>query len=204
MKRRYSRRVLGDRFTDEQPLGRTSRRATLDGKRPVVIKSLEPECFLDGRPHPDVLERLSRLQQLPAGGLVPLIGAWQDGAGVAVVWAFDPSPTLAELPAEQRAAAVEAARSAVAALHDTGLVHGNLHERNIVYDGHHARLMHAAGLLHDDPRLDWAALNQIGGGPADPPTPRPASVRWLPLAAAALVAAAALAAGRWLYISLGK
>ncbi len=150
--------------------------------RLVVIKKLEADCLLRGQLHPSIRDRLARVRELAHPGVANFLGAERaeidpspagvDEAFTYLVWQYLPGQTLGEwaTDAARRDGATDdlprwllgMAREVVAAvesLHALGIVHGGLHERNILIDEFGAvRLTHISPLLYDAPAEDAAAV----------------------------------------------
>lgn len=137
--------------------------------RAVALKVLDSDCLLRGQLHPMVRDRLSRVRELAHLGVAHLFGVERDGDRYFLIWQYLHGQTL-----EQRLASEEingnfkpiALRlvSAVESLHALGIVHGALHERNIILapDGR-ILLTHISPLLYNDPQVDIDAVTALLG-----------------------------------------
>src|SRR4051812_10886833 len=101
-------------------------------------KQLGPDCLLDGELHPSIRMRLERVRELPVKGVANLHGVERAGAGgeVVLLWEFIPGRTLEDMaetsPRDQIDRVLREAELIVAAMHAAGIVHGGVHERNIL------------------------------------------------------------------------
>jgi hypothetical protein len=170
--------------------------------RPCVAKRLPDGCLHRGKLHPHVRQRLLRLRELPLTCCGDLIGVDRDAGADYLLRTFVPGRTLDQLAPREREAAVVRVGQIVRAVHGFGLVHGAVHERNVVIAGDGTvHLIDPGPLLHDDFDADLRALERLGGlSPAPLATDDARADRRLALAgAAALTLGASLAAagGIW-------
>ena len=132
--------------------------------RPVVFKPLDADCLLDGQLHPMIRQRLERVRELPLTAVANLIGVERVDGAARLMWEFVPGTPLADLGGDE-AAWVRVTREAILAvesLHASGIVHGAIHERNvIVTDRGEVKLTHVSPLLYDDPEQDAADLRDM-------------------------------------------
>src|SRR5437773_1622481 len=123
------------------------------GGRRVVLKRLDPDCLLDGQLHPSIRERLHRVRELPLTCVANLMGVDKVERAGELVWEFVPGRALEEIRGDE-AAWRKLAREiilAVEALHSSGIVHGAIHERNVIVDERgEIRLTHISPLLWSD------------------------------------------------------
>lgn len=131
----------------------------------VVRKRLGDDCLLHGDLHPNVADRLDRVRELPLKNVANLLSVERgDDGGVWMVWQYVEGMTLEEFlssgPSLERTDRVARdLKRVVAALHAGGLVHGALHERNIIIDPQgQVILTHISPLLYSDPARDEQAL----------------------------------------------
>ncbi len=129
--------------------------------RGLVLKKLDEECLLHGLLHPNICERLSRVRELPHGGVANLHGVCRDGDNAYLIWEFAdgvPFNEFAASPATSPRDIAIAARNlalATTSLHLQGIVHGALVAGNIlVGPGGRIRLTHVSPLLFSDPAVD--------------------------------------------------
>ena len=172
------------------------------GGRPCVAKRLPDGCLHRGKLHPHVRQRLLHLRELPLTCCGDLIGVERDGQIDLLVRTFVPGRTLDQLPPSERPSAVERVERIVQAIHGFGLVHGAIHERNVVIAGDGTvHLIDPGPLLHDDFDTDFRALEQLRGPLRAPVAADDARAarRWALAGAAALTIGASLAAagGIW-------
>jgi hypothetical protein len=127
--------------------------------RRVVLKRLDDDCLLEGQLHPTIRERLNRVRELPLTTVASLIGVEKSDGVAQLVWEFVPGRTLEEIHGDAAAWARWAREVilAVEALHAAGIVHGAIHERNVIVDAAgQVRLTHVSPLLHNDRDHDAA------------------------------------------------
>jgi serine/threonine protein kinase len=177
-------------------LGESSYLCLAPGERCVVLKPLDPDCLIKGQLHPSIKERLARIRELAHGGVANLYGVERTDETAWLVWEYVEAPTLEEFFRSQpsvREAARVARELAVAieALHARGIVHGAIHERNVLLERSRAvRLTHVSPLLYTEPADDESALldllERAAQGPhqrladlAREARPQPQPVRWL-------------------------
>jgi hypothetical protein len=142
--------------------------ASAPGGRRVVLKRLDNDCLLGRQLHPLIKDRLGRVRELAHLGVANLLTIERADQGEFLVWEFVPGMTLGEFlkqrtenGTELRAMARELALH-VESLHALGIVHGALHERNIIVAPDGAlRLTHISPLLYEDTAVDIAALSEM-------------------------------------------
>ena len=116
-----------------------------------VFKKLDDDCLLDGQLHPAIRQRLNRIRELPLVGVANLIGVERIDSTAQLVWEFVPGRNLEEIQAADAATWERIAREvilAIESLHAVGIVHGAIHERNVIvlHDGT-VKLTHVSPLL---------------------------------------------------------
>jgi hypothetical protein len=128
------------------------------GGRRVVLKRLDDDCLLDGQLHPSIKLRLERVRELPVRCIANFLGVERDDAGIAqMAWEFVPGTPLAEVETRDWFKLVREVILAVESLHVAGIVHGAIHERNVIVDdAGEVRLTHVSPLLYGDPDQDAA------------------------------------------------
>ena len=128
------------------------------GGHRVVLKKLDDDCLLDGQLHPSIKLRLERVRELPVRCVATFLGVERDDAGVAqMVWEFVPGTPLADVETFDWFKLVREVVIAVESLHVAGIVHGAIHERNVIIDdAGEVRLTHVSPLLYTDPEQDAA------------------------------------------------
>jgi tRNA A-37 threonylcarbamoyl transferase component Bud32 len=147
-------------------LGESSYLCLAPGDRYVVTKPLDEDCLLSGGLHQAIKERLARVRELAHAGVANLYGVERDDAGRAwLVWEHVPGEPLADLVNARRSSPRELwvvlreTVLAVEALHARGIVHGAIHERNVIVEGARAvRLTHISPLLYTDASDDEEAV----------------------------------------------
>lgn len=130
----------------------------------LVLKRLDPACLQDGALHPNVRDRLNRIRELPLRDMAVLHGIEQLHDEPMLVWDFLPGETLTECEIAGSASLARDISRLIDALHSHGIVHGNLHARNIIVgpDGR-PQLTHFSPLLHYDPAVDQKQLATLLG-----------------------------------------
>lgn len=135
----------------------------------TVRKRLDDDCLLGDELHPSIAERLNRVRELPVQAVANLQSVDRDEQGVWLVWQFVEGCNFNEYRAQEHSPeelrrVIREARLALAAMHAHGLVHGAVHERNIIIEPNgRVRLTHVSPLLYDDPKFDFAVLELIAG-----------------------------------------
>jgi hypothetical protein len=134
-----------------------------ENARLVVLKSLPQECLLNDQLHPDIRDRLERIQQLAHMGVANLYGVERDGERVFAVWEYVEGVTLQEYLRQRHGTAPRQMAhelvSSVQSLHALGLSHGLLHARNvIVTPSGGLRITHLSPLLYSQPDVDIQGL----------------------------------------------
>ena len=131
--------------------------------RRVVLKILDDDCLLGNNLHPMIKDRLGRVRELAHVGVANLLSVERDGMRSFLVWDYVPGETLEE-HLGNASPTLELARRivrAVEGLHALGIVHGALHERNIIVTPGSVVLVHVSPLLFNDPQVDIDALLRI-------------------------------------------
>jgi hypothetical protein len=128
-----------------------------EGGRKVVIKALQPDCLLEGQLHPSIRLRLTRVGQLPTRRVANLHGVVSDRGIMYLIWDYVPGRTMADLPDRRRFA--RELRAAVESMHSWGIVHGAIHENNVIVDDRGTVVLtHVSPLLFNDEQRDWRAV----------------------------------------------
>jgi len=160
---------LGD-YTVDRELGAHSYLARDAGGRHVVLKAIGEDCLLRGQLHPMIKDRLARVRELAHVGVANLLSAELLDGGAYLVWEYVEGITLRDYLQEypQRSGSLRALGRELAlhveTLHAMGIVHGSLHERNvIVTPAGNLRLTHVSPLLHQDGQVDLDALGVVLG-----------------------------------------
>lgn len=137
---------------------------TWNGRR-VVRKRLPDDCLLDGQLHPGVRQRLSRVRELASRSVACLLSVERDDGGVVLLWewidgrSFVDVATDRSLPAHALSRLMRELILAVESLHALGIVHGNLHGRNVIVDPRGMiRLTDLSPMLHTDEKRDLDAV----------------------------------------------
>jgi tRNA A-37 threonylcarbamoyl transferase component Bud32 len=138
---------------------------TLHGRQ-VVLKPLDEDCLLDGELHPSIRLRLERVRELPMTAVANLHGVEVIDGRALLVWEFIPGMTLDEKVASSDQAALAKLKRdltlIIEQLHSFGIVHGDLHGRNVIIDDRNRlRLTHLSPLLHNDAYVDLNAIDEL-------------------------------------------
>jgi hypothetical protein len=131
--------------------------AIAPGARQVVLKRLDEDCLLDGQIHPAIRQRLNRVRELPLVGIANLMGVERIEGVAQLVWEYVPGTPLAEFEGDAAAwgRVTRELMLAVDSLHSAGIVHGSIHERNIIIDDSGSiRLTHVSPLLYTETDQD--------------------------------------------------
>lgn len=137
----------------------------VDQGQQVVIKRLDGSCVRGDKLRDGVRERLHRIRQLPHVAMANLLGVEKTPGGSWCVWEQVPGETLEQwMPQVDEAEQIRMAREVVLAvlgMHALGIVHGAIHERNIIVSGRMPRLTHASALMWNDESRDDDAVRQM-------------------------------------------
>ena len=135
----------------------------------VVLQKLEADCLPGNRLHPGIRDRLSRIRELPLAEVAPFRGVerWNHAQTTytCMVWLYLDGQNWEEQTAQAPDQFPQLASSfaaTIATLHELGIVHGNLHPRNvIVRPTGQVWITHLSPYLFVDPQVDLAALVHI-------------------------------------------
>ena len=125
--------------------------------RKLVLKVLDDDCLLDGQLHPAIRQRLNRIRELPITGVANLVGVERIDGAPQLVWEFVPGENLDEAQADEKRweRIAREVILAIESLHAAGIVHGAIHERNVIVLGDGTvRLTHVSPLLWNEPMND--------------------------------------------------
>jgi hypothetical protein len=131
----------------------------------VVLVRLEDDCLHQGILHPSVRDRLARLRELPHPRVATLRGVERWNGIAYLVWIYLDGENwddhVRQHP-EQFPMLAASVAAAVDALHDLGIVHGNLHGQNIIVrpDGE-PWLTQISPYLYTDPQADISAVMDL-------------------------------------------
>src|SRR4051812_11941336 len=139
--------------------------------RRTMLKPLPADCLLDGQLHPSIRQRLARVRELPMTGVATLHGVERHGSQTHLVWQYvngRPLPDHLASFREKSDRAHETGRvldeiaRAVDRMHAFGIVHGAVHERNVIVDvDGRVKLTHVSPLLYHDVEVDHAAVREL-------------------------------------------
>ena len=135
--------------------------------RDVVLKPLDPDCLLQGRLHPSIYARLSRVRELAHPGVANLHGVDVHDKHPWLVWDYVHGTPIDQLVRTRKdpRQLMNIGREllvAVDALHAVGIVHGAIRPGNVIVDPRdRVILTHLSPLLHDDPAVDTHATAQL-------------------------------------------
>ena len=181
----------------------------------VVLKRLDDDCLHRNQLHPSIRDRLAKVRELahPRIATLRTVERWE--GRTCMVWIYLDGETWEEVvanPSADVATLADALRIAVEALHDLGIVHGNLHGRNIIIrpDGQ-LWLTDISPYLYSDPkddinaiaRLIPARVDQNSAPSTQPPASRGGRQRFTSLLAAAFLIALAVGFAtiwRWILV----
>ena len=128
----------------------------------VVLKRLDDDCLYRRQLHPSIKERLAKVRELPHARLATLRGVerWKEMPCEVWTWldgeAWDDATAK---PLENFGMLASSLVETVDALHELGIVHGNLHGRNvIVRPDRQVWLSDVSPYLYTDPAVDIAAI----------------------------------------------
>lgn len=133
--------------------------------RPVVLKKLPDDCIAEHTVHPEILNRLDRILQLPHPAISSLLGIHRHEGTFYAAWEFIPGTPLEEYLAahpKPKSALASELVNIVQTLHSEGLRHGAIHPRNIIIlpDGT-LKMTHLSPLLYLDPDIDIQGLLDV-------------------------------------------
>jgi hypothetical protein len=134
-------------------------------KNIVVLKRVDEDCLHRQLLHPSIRDRLARVRELPHPRLATLRAVERWNGLPCLVWTYldgetwDDAITRSPDRLPQLAAALV---TAVAAMHEAGLVHGSIHGRNIIVrPDQQVWLTHVSPYLYTDPGGDIASVLQL-------------------------------------------
>jgi len=135
----------------------------------LVLKRLDASCMLEGDLHPDIRQRLARIRELAHGRVAMLISVERDVDGrVFAVWGYEPGERLTDYCSAPERDLRHAARTlrelvlALEAMHDQGIIHGALHDGNVLVDADgRVKLLDVSPLLFSEDTEDLAALRAM-------------------------------------------
>lgn len=132
-----------------------------DGRK-VVLKVLPDDCQIGQKLHPNIAERLQKLREIPLIHYAHLIAVeridervmmvmqYLEGTPITQVSSLDPRRLLRELSI------------AVQAMHQFGIVHGQIHPNNVLVDAQgNVQLLDASPYLFEDAQVDFDSIEQI-------------------------------------------
>ncbi len=142
--------IPGKSFLAHDPTGRN-----------VFLKSLPPDCLLEGQLNPTVADRLRRVREIAMTDVANLRSVERVGEGVFLVWDYVQGAPFDSVQGDSKALARQLIHT-VEHLHATGLVHGALHPGNVLVDPAGAiKLIDISPLLFLDPKRDERAVVEM-------------------------------------------
>jgi hypothetical protein len=131
----------------------------------VVLKRLEEDCLHRRQLHPSIRDRLAHVRELAHPRIATLRTVERWGGFPCVVWIYLDGETwddAAIASDEQLLILISALAATVDILHENGIVHGDLHGRNvIVRAGSQVWLTHVSPYLYADHQVDIAATAEL-------------------------------------------
>ena len=133
----------------------------------MVAKKLAADCLLADRLHSQVRDRLKTIQQLASPSVAHLYGVERMAEGSFILWQHLPGQTLGEWAAQPHVTHQTLLRTlrdlvvGIEGIHALGIVHGQLHSRNVFIGNGTLHLTHFSELLYTDPAEDAQALVQL-------------------------------------------
>jgi hypothetical protein len=138
------------------------------GQRQVVLKKLDDDCLLKGQLHPAIADRLGRVQELAHPAIANLHGVRRDPTAAWLMWEWIPGQMLEQFVTDHQGdwrpvwRMLRDCIDILESIHERGLVHGAVHERNFIVDASGLlRLTHASPLLYTDEADDTVAIVQM-------------------------------------------
>ena len=128
--------------------------------RRITLKPLPSECLVKNRLHPLIRDRLSRIREVPHTGVAPLLSVERIQGKPKLVWQYVEGQTLEDRLATltqpaQFLSLVDRILETLSALHGLGIVHGQIHARNIILTADDVPVLtHFSPLLYEDPSAD--------------------------------------------------
>lgn len=133
----------------------------------TILKPLDADCMLRGQLHPMIRDRLGRVRELAMTQVANLHAVVREKGRAFMVWEYVQGQTLEEwLAAGPTATQLRKVHDDLAhiveSLHALGIVHGAIHERNVIITPAGAvKLTHVSPLLWDDPENDLQAVQKL-------------------------------------------
>jgi tRNA A-37 threonylcarbamoyl transferase component Bud32 len=131
----------------------------------VVLVKLEDDCLHGPKLHPSIRDRLARVRELPHPRIATLRSVERWSGLACMVWIYLDGENWDELVRNhpgQFCQLASALVSNVATLHDIGIVHGNIHGRNIIVrPDRQVWLTQVSPYLYTDPAVDIAAVMDV-------------------------------------------
>jgi hypothetical protein len=134
------------------------------GGRQVVLKMLDADCLLGDHLHPAVRDRLARVRELPHVGVADLLGVQRDWPFTFMVWEYVEGLPLAQWAgsAQELPWLARELTLGLRGLHARGLVHGSLHEHNVIFTpAGRLRLTHVSPYLYHEISDDAGPLLEL-------------------------------------------
>jgi hypothetical protein len=131
----------------------------------VILKRLEDDCLHCAQLHPSIKDRLARVRELAHARIATLRSVERFEGSACLVWVYldgepwDDSLDISTLNLLKLCGGLAAG---VDALHEIGIVHGNIHGRNIIVrPDRQVWLTHVSPYLYTDPNADIGAVIEL-------------------------------------------
>jgi len=136
--------------------------------REVVLKLLAEDCLLGGKVHPSIRRRLERVRELAVKQVANLHGVQRIEGKAYLVWDFIEGRTIGEAmkDADERQSERlgRELMLAVRAMHSAGIVHGAIHNGNVIVDSlGKVWLTDVSPLLWNDEQVDLRRVAEMVG-----------------------------------------
>jgi len=131
----------------------------------VILKKLEDDCLHRSQLHPSIRDRLARVRELAHARIATLRSVERYEGSACMVWIYLDGESWSEslaMPALNLLKLCRDLAAGVDSLHEIGIVHGNIHGRNvIVRPDRQVWLTHVSPYLYTDANVDIAAVIEL-------------------------------------------